>query len=101
IKIHDVKVNYPMKADLIHMLTKDLNKFNVKLESALYAEKTNKNSAKKELSLNLASSDDKKITDMIKYLTKTYEGKFHFSIDDISYEEKTKLYLGELKVNLL
>ncbi|MDD5399965.1 MAG: hypothetical protein PHQ93_02120 [Sulfurimonas sp.] len=101
IKIHDVKVNYPMKADLIHMLTKDLNKFNVKLESALYAEKTNKSGTKKELSLKLASSDDKKITDMIKYLTKTYEGKFHFSIDDISYEEKTKLYLGELKVNLL
>jgi hypothetical protein len=103
IKIHDDKVNYPMKANLIQMLTKELNKHDVKLESAIYGEKEKKgeNSISKLLSLNLVSSDEKKITDMLKYLTKTYEGKFHFLIDEISYEEKTKLYFCELKVSLL
>ncbi len=103
VKIHDVKVNYPMKAGLIYTLTKDLNRYGVKLESALYAESTkaDKSGDLKELKLGLVSSNDKKITDLIKYLTKVYEGKFYFWIDEISYEEKTKLYFGELKVNLL
>jgi hypothetical protein len=103
IKIHDVKVNYPMKAGLIYKLTKDLNRYDVRLESAFYTEsnKHNKDDKTKELKLKLVSSNDKKITDLIKYLTKIYEGKFYFWIDEISYEEKTKLYFGELKVNLL
>ncbi|PNV82607.1 MAG: hypothetical protein C0627_09440 [Sulfurimonas sp.] len=104
IKIHDVKVNYPMKAELVHRLTKDLNKYNVRLESALYSEaqeSKKSSSLLKELKLGLVSTNDKKITDLIKYLTKVYEGKFHFSIDKISYEKETKLYFGELKVNLL
>lgn len=113
IKIHDVKVNYPMKASLIDMFTKDLNSYDVKIESAKYTETlktigSDKNSSSssssdtiKELSLGLVSTDDKKMTDMIKYLTKVYEGKFHFSIEEISYEEKTKLYFSQLKVSLL
>lgn len=104
IKIHDVKVNYPMKAELLHKLTKDLNRYNVRLESALYSEaqESKKSSSQiKELKLGLVSSNDKKITDLIKYLTRVYEGKFHFEIDEISFEKETKLYFGELKVNLL
>lgn len=112
IKIHNVKVNYPMKAALMDMFTKDLNSFDVNIESAKYTEflqtpkkDTNSTNAstiytKKELSLDLVSTDDKKITDMIKYLTKIYDGKFHFSIDEILYEEKTKLYFSKLKVGL-
>jgi len=104
IKIHDVKVNYPMKAELVHNLTKDLNSYNVRLESALYsqAQESEKSSSLiKELKLGLVSTNDKKITDFIKYLTKVYKDKFHFSIEEISYEKETKLYFGELKVNLL
>ncbi|MCK9454816.1 MAG: hypothetical protein WCY51_02535 [Sulfurimonas sp.] len=104
IKIHDVKVNYPMKAELIHRLTKDLNRYSVKIESAFYSEakESEKSSSLiKELKLGLVSSNDKKITDLIKYLTKVYEGKFHFSIAEISYENESKLYFGELKVSLL
>ncbi|QOY52821.1 hypothetical protein [Candidatus Sulfurimonas baltica] len=97
IKIHDVKVNYPMKANLLYKLSKDINKYQVKLETVLYSEKE----TKKQLQLGLVSSKDKKITDLIKYLTKTYEGKFSFSIEEISYTEESKLYFGELKVNLL
>ena len=100
IKIHDVKVNYPMKSNLLYMLTKDLNRYRVKLETVLYDE-DDKTDPTKHLKLGLVSSNDKKITDLIKYLTKTYEGKFHFSLEEISYEEDTKLYFSELKVNLL
>jgi hypothetical protein len=97
IKIHDVKINYPMKANLLYKFIKDLNRYRVKIESISYGEK-DKN---KEFKLNLVSSTDKKITDLIKYLTRTYEGKFHFSINEISYKKESKLYFGELKVNLL
>ena len=100
VKIHDVKVNYPMKAALLHKLTKDLNRYKVRLETVLYDE-DDKLDPTKHLKLGLVSSKDKKITDLIKYLTKTYEGKFHFSLEEISYEEDTKLYFSELKVNLL
>lgn len=103
IKIHDVKVNYPMKADLLQILTKDFNTFNVNLESAFYSEqeKSEKSEAYKEFKFGLVSSNDKKITDLIKYLTKTYGDKFHFSINEISYNVDEKLYFGELKVNLI
>lgn len=103
IKIHDVKVNYPMKANLLQILTKELNSYDVKLETAFYSETeiADKSSTSKEFKFGLVSSNDKKITDLIKYLTKTYEGKFHFSINEISYKIEEKLYFGELKVNLL
>ncbi|MDK9694740.1 MAG: hypothetical protein OEL19_10950 [Sulfurimonas sp.] len=103
IKIHEVKVNYPMKADLLQILTKDFNAYEVNLESAFYAEtqKSEKNEASKEFRFGLVSSNDKRMTDLIKHLTKTYGGKFHFSINEISYNNDEKLYFGELKVSLL
>lgn len=103
VKIHDVKVNYPMKADLLQTLTKDFNTFSVNLESAFYSQKdkSEKEDASKEFKFGLVSSSDKKITDLIKYLTKTYGDKFHFSIEEISYNLEEKLYLGELKVDLI
>jgi hypothetical protein len=100
IKIHDVKVNYPMKAGLLDIFTKDLHKYKVKVEAVAYAE-TGKTDVIKQLKFSLVSSKDKEITDLIKYLTKTYEGKFHFSLNEISYELKSKLYFGELRVDLL
>jgi len=100
IKIHDVKVNYPMKASLIYKLTKDLNKYRVKLETLSYNENPKDNSIK-YITLGLVSSRDKKITDLLKHLTKTYESEFHFSLNEISYKEESKLYFSELKVDLL
>jgi len=100
VKIHDVKVNYPMKANLLYKLTKDLNRYKVRLETLSYDENI-KGDPTKHLRLGLVSSRDKKITDLIKYLTKTYEGKFHFSLNEISYEEDSRLYFSELKVTLL
>lgn len=103
IKIHDVKVNYPSKAELIYILSKDLDKYNVKLETLTYTETQteDKVSSTKVLKLGLVSSNDKKITSLIEYLTKTYDGRFHFSIEKVSYESESKLYFSELKVSLL
>ena len=97
IKIHDVKVNYPMKAKLLYILTQDLNKYKVKLKSLDYTQ----DSDKKHFKLNLMASSNTRITKLLKYLTKTHEGKFDFSLDKISYNSKTKNYSSELKVKLL
>nr|WP_321266001.1 hypothetical protein [uncultured Sulfurimonas sp.] len=97
IKIHDVKVNYPMKAKLLSILTKDLNKFDINVDSISYSENTNQ----KAFVLNLVSQKDKKITHLIEYLTKTYEGKFDFSLEHIEFKEKPKKYFSQLKVSML
>lgn len=97
IKIHEVKVDYPMKAKLIAMLTKDLNKFALKVEKINYAQ----SDKSKYFTLNLISTQDRKVTRLIEYLTKTYEHKFQFKLENISYDEKLKQYFSELKVSIL
>jgi len=97
IKIHKVKVNYPMKAKLLALFTKELNKFNVNVESVEYEEKKEK----KSLILNLVSSKDRPITKLIEYLTKTYEEKYDFNVDSIEYNDKYDIYTSKLKVTLL
>jgi hypothetical protein len=97
LKIHEVKVNYPMKAKLLAQLTKDLNKFDVKIESLKYNEINNN----KVFSLNLVSSNDRKVTQLVEHLTKVYENKFKFELEDISYDDKAKKYFSELKVKIL
>ncbi len=97
IKIHDVKVNYPMKSKLLALFTKDLNKYNVKVSTLSYGEEKDT----KEFNLNLVSSNDKRITQLIEYLTKIYENRFHFSLEEISYNKDSKKYFSELKVKIL
>ena len=97
IKIHDVKVNYPMKAKILAKLSKDLSKFNVRMEWLSYSEEKES----KEFILNLVSSNDKKITKLVEYLTKTHEKEFAFSLENIFYEEDDKKYFSELKVEIL
>ena len=97
VKIHDVKVNYPMKAKILSKLSKDLNRFNVRMEWLTYSE----DDKSKNFILNLVSSNDKKITQLVEYLTKTHEGEFTFSLEQISFEEEDKKYFSELKVEIL
>ncbi|WP_457748106.1 hypothetical protein [Sulfurimonas sp.] len=99
IKIHEVKVDYPMKAKLLTLFAKDLNKFAVKVRSVGYKE--TKDKKVKTLTLNLVASRDRKITKLVEYLTKVYDGKFHFSLKQIQYSKEKKLYFSELKVSLL
>ncbi len=95
IKIHDVKVNYPMKANLLYKLTQDLNNNNVKVESLSYTQNDSKT-----LVLDLVSHKDQAITNLLKYLTKKYQNKFHFKLTEISYDDIEKQYFSELKVYL-
>jgi len=97
IKIHDVKVNYPMKAKHIALLTKDLNKFGVRIEALSYAE-TDK---LKEFKFSLVSTKDKKTTQLVEYLTKIHDSEFKFSLEEIAYDKDSKKYFSELKVEIL
>lgn len=97
IKIHKVKVNYPMKAKLLATLTYDLNKYGVKMESLNY-EETN---TTKKFDLNLVSSKDRKITKLVQHLTKVHENRFKFELEEILYDDESKVYFSQLKVNIL
>ncbi len=97
IKIHEVKVDYPMKAKLLAMFAKDLNRFHVNVDSINYAEPKNK----KILSLHLVATKDRRITQLVEYLTTTYEGKFNFDLEEIKLDEDTNKYFSELKVSIL
>ncbi|MEO1937832.1 MAG: hypothetical protein ABGW85_04260 [Sulfurimonas sp.] len=96
-KIHKVKVDYPMKAKLLALFTKDLNKFNVNIEEAFYTEKDEKQT----LSMHLVAPTDRQITKLVEYITKIHEGKYRFDLNEIKYDDKFKTYLAELKVTLL
>lgn len=97
IKIHDVKVNYPMKANLLATLSKDISTYSVNIESLEY----NENNDTKKVFIDLVSTKDKKITQLIEYLTKAHEGEYTFSLENISYEKESKKYFSKLKVNIL
>jgi hypothetical protein len=97
VKIHDVQVNYPMKAEIIATFTKELNDYNVKLDRIKYEEDKDN----KEFNLSLVASSDKKITNLIKHLTKTYGKNYDFSIKKIYFNEESKKYFSDLRVVLL
>jgi len=97
IKIHKIKVDYPMKAKLLTLLTKDFNKFDVHLNSIKY----NEEDGHKFFTFNLLSTKDKRITQLVEYLTKVHDKEFTFSLEEISYKEKNKQYISELKVEIL
>ena len=97
IKIHEVKVDYPMKAKLLAMFAKDLNRFHVNVDSVNYSQPK----SKKILSLHLVATKDRKITQLVEYLTTTYEGKFNFHLKEIKLDEDTNKYFSELKVSIL
>lgn len=97
IKIHQVKVDYPMKAQLIALFSKEMAKYNVKATKTSYAEKTKD---EKVLSINLVSRKDRQITELVEHLTKIYEGKYTFELEKIMLDDSSKMYLSELKVKL-
>jgi len=97
-KIHDVKVNYPMKASRIADLTKDLNKYKVKLSEVHYAE--DPKTKEKKFTLHLLSSKDKRLTNLVEWYTKTRSSQYNFSFEKIEYNKEKKIYSSELKVVL-
>jgi hypothetical protein len=103
IKIHEVKVDYPMKSRHLTFLTKDFNRYSVMLKNVHYNETVENNGTEtsKEFTFSLSSTSDKKITELLEYLTKTKTDKYEFSLEHIDFDEKEKNYISELKVNLL
>jgi hypothetical protein len=97
VKIHEVKVDYPMKAKLLTTFTKDLNRFGVKVAKINYTELEKK----KFFTFNLISTRDRKVTRLIEYLTKKHEKSFKFELEHINYDEDFKKYFSELKVSIL
>ena len=96
-KIHEVKVDYPMKAKLLTTLTKDLNLYNVNVQEVSYTQPNNN----KVLTLNLVANKDRSITKLVEFLTKKHERKFHFTLKEIKFDTLTNKYFSELKVQIL
>lgn len=97
IKIHKVKVDYPMKGKLLTLITKSLNRFNVNLKTISYDEVDNS----KFFTFGLMANKNKKITQLVEYLTKKYIGRFKFNLEEINFDETTGSYFSELKVEVL
>ena len=98
IKIHKVKVDYPMKAKLIASFAKDIDKFRVKVSSISYTQDINNT---KILTLDLVSPKDREITKLVEYLTRMHEDKYDFDLEKIKFDDKLKIYQSELKAKLL
>ncbi|WP_345977455.1 hypothetical protein [Sulfurimonas sp. HSL3-7] len=92
-KIHEVKVNYPMKAKLTTEFAADLNKYQVKLQKLAYHETENF----KGFTFYMISKKDKDITRLLEYLTAKKTSRFHFMLEEIHYDEEKKHYLSEMK----
>ncbi len=95
-KIHEVKVNYPMKAKALTSFTKDFNRYDVRLTSLSYAQ----NDTEKAFTFQLASKTDKRITALLEYLTKTKTKDYRFVLEHIVYDEEKHRYSSELKAVL-
>ena len=94
-KIHEIKVNYPMKARIITDFTKDLNKFAVKLTGLKYSEE--KDGKYKIFALQLDAKHDKQITQLLEYWTKNSTKKYRYILTSIEYDGDKKRYHSELK----
>ena len=95
-KIHEVKVNYPMKAKLTTEFAADLNKYQVKLQKLTYHE----TDGFKGFTFYMISQKDKDITRLLEYLTAKKTSRFHFMLEEILYDEEKKHYLSEMKAVL-
>ncbi len=97
LKIHDVKVNYPMKAKQLAYFTNDFNRYDVNIKDITYQEPS---SAQRSFSFTLIAKNDKQLTDLLKYLTANRSKSYNFSMDKITFAEEEKLYTSELKAVL-
>lgn len=95
-KIHEVKVGYPMKGEIMVTLSKELNRFNVGVSEISYQE----NKKMKFFTFNLMAKEDAQITDLLKYLTSKDGNQFNFSMENIKLDNKTSYYRSQLKVVL-
>ena len=91
--IYDKKVNYRLKSGIYHTLAKELNKFEVHVEMIKSKNDT--------LWLSMLSSDDRKFTEVIKYMSDThFDEIIEIDIERIQKDPDSNYYKGLLKVEL-
>jgi len=94
LQVHEKKVDYPMKAKIMADFTRSFNQYRVQLKTIAYYEGPNET---KTFSFGLTSSNAQDITALLKHLTQSKREQYDFNLELISYDEKQKSYLSELK----
>jgi len=93
ISIYDKKVNYRLKSGIFHNIAEDLNKFDVNVDRMFGKENT--------VWISLVSSNDRKLTEVIKYISDKYFNAINqIDIDLIKKDPESNYYKGLLKVEL-
>jgi hypothetical protein len=91
--IYDKKVNYRMKSGTFYTIAEELDKFEVNVEMIKSDVDT--------LWLSLASTDDRKFTEVIKYMSDTHFDEIvEIDIERIQKDPASSYYKGLLKVEL-
>ncbi len=91
--IYDKKVNYRMKSGTFYTIAEELDKFEVNVEMIKSDVDT--------LWLSLASTDDRKFTEVIKYMSDThFDEIIEIDIERIQKDPASSYYKGLLKVEL-
>jgi Tfp pilus assembly protein PilN len=91
--IYDKKVNYHLKSEILHTVAEDLGKFEVYVDELKNKDNT--------IQMSLVSSDDRKFTELIKYISETHFANIaSIDIDKIEKDASGDFYRGLLKVEL-
>jgi len=91
--IYDKKVNYRLKSGIFHTLAEELNRFGVHIEELKSENDT--------IWLALVSSEDRKLTELIKYISDNYFQEINqINIELIEKDPESSYYKGLLKVDL-
>jgi hypothetical protein len=89
--IYQEKVDYRLKSELFYTLAEELNKFGLHVDNIYTKEDT--------VWLSLISSDDRKLTELIKYISETHFNDIkEIDIKLIQKDPNSDLYRGLLKV---
>ena len=91
--IYDKKVNYRLKSGTFHTIAEELNQFEVNVDMLKSEDDT--------LWLSLVSTDDRKFTEVIKYMSDTHFDEItEIDIERIQKDPGNNYYKGLLKVEL-
>ncbi len=93
VAIYDKKVNYRLKSGIFHTIAEELTKFEVNMDM-LESDKDN-------ITISLVSSDDRKFTEVIKYISdKHFDEIISIDIEKIEKDPINNYYKGLLKVEM-
>jgi len=89
--IYDKKINYKLKSGLFHTIAEELDKFDVHVDMISTEGDT--------LYVSLVSTDDRKFTELIKYISDThFDDLKEIDIERIEKDPENSYYKGLLKV---